>query len=143
MADCCLNDKLKSETYPRKQICPHNNKNYTLVALKTVLQHIKKPWQSQLKEQGYYFCDDPDCDIAYFSQDGGVIIKQDIYPAVVDLKNSKDMIICYCFDIKKSDIELNPSLKDFVIEQTKLSHCSCETSNPSGRCCLKDFPKIA
>jgi hypothetical protein len=28
-----------------------------------------------------------------------------------------------------------------VMAQTKAGLCSCDTSNPSGRCCLKDFPK--
>jgi hypothetical protein len=28
-----------------------------------------------------------------------------------------------------------------VIEQTRLHNCACDVRNPSGRCCLKDFPK--
>ena len=43
----------------------------------------------------------------------------------------------------------NPSMKrgrfllldGRIVEQTKNARCSCETSNPSGRCCLKVFPK--
>jgi len=34
-----------------------------------------------------------------------------------------------------------PDAKSFVIEKTKGHFCECEARNPSGKCCLKDFPK--
>jgi hypothetical protein len=53
-----------------------------------------------------------------------------------------DLIICYCFDIRLSDYVKNPALKDFVLEKTKAGLCSCKSKNPSGNCCLKDFPAL-
>jgi len=50
-------------------------------------------------------------------------------------------MLCYCFGVSSADFERNPATRDFVMAQTKANLCSCETSNPSGRCCLKDFPK--
>ena len=35
----------------------------------------------------------------------------------------------------------NKEIKDFVIKSTKEKTCACTTRNPSGKCCLKDFPK--
>ena len=31
--------------------------------------------------------------------------------------------------------------KEFVMAQTKAQNCACEIRNPSGKCCLVDFPK--
>jgi len=50
------------------------------------------------------------------------------------------MRVCYCFGVSRSDFRNDPATKDYVIAQTKAGLCSCDTSNPSGRCCLKDFP---
>lgn len=52
--------------------------------------------------------------------------------------------LCYCFDIRFSDLADSASAKrchDFVIDETRNKVCSCEERNPSGRCCLRDFPK--
>lgn len=50
-------------------------------------------------------------------------------------------VLCHCFGISRDDFLGDSSVKNFVMEQTKAGCCSCETSNPSGRCCLKDFPR--
>jgi hypothetical protein len=53
-----------------------------------------------------------------------------------------DRMICYCFNIKLSDYKKNPALKESVLEKTRAGECSCKTMNPSGNCCLKDFPPL-
>ncbi len=55
--------------------------------------------------------------------------------------NENEFMLCYCFGITKQDYKNDPSLRNYVIEQTRLGNCSCSTENPSGQCCLKDFPK--
>jgi len=35
----------------------------------------------------------------------------------------------------------DPGIRDFVVAQTRLGLCACDTRNPSGRCCLIDFPR--
>jgi len=60
---------------------------------------------------------------------------------VVAKEQDGDALLCHCFGVTKADFEREPSARDFVVEQTKAGRCSCQTSNPSGRCCLKDFPK--
>ena len=139
MSDCCSSNKALNK-FPRKQACPVNRQDYILVALKTVLHHIKKSWEANLKEQGYYFCNDPECDIVYFGEDGRAIKTSELHTTISAKQKEANAPICYCFDVKRSDAENNPEVKEFVIEQTKIGNCSCETSNPSGRCCLKDFP---
>jgi hypothetical protein len=50
-------------------------------------------------------------------------------------------MLCYCFGVTKADARSDPGIKKFVMAQTKLGLCACEMRNPSGRCCLPDFPR--
>jgi hypothetical protein len=124
----------------RKHRCPENGIEYSGVSTRTILHHIRKPWAWRENKQGYYFCEDPKCDVVYFGDDDSVITKSEVRLAIGVKEASEDAPLCYCFGISKADFSLNPSLRDFVIQKTKNGLCSCETSNPSGQCCLKDFP---
>ncbi|MEN8800785.1 MAG: hypothetical protein ABF297_02315 [Thiogranum sp.] len=117
-----------------------NGQEYKSIALKTVLHHIKSPWDWSEKGQGYYFCDDPDCDVVYFGEDDSVITRSEIR-TVVGIKECKpDALTCYCFGVSNLEAQQHPAIRDFIVDKTKSGLCSCDTSNPSGRCCLKDFP---
>lgn len=137
MSDCCSGS---TASFPRRQTCPENQLEYILVPLKTVLHHIKHSWQVNLKDQGYYFCNDPECDVVYFAEDQTVIKKSELRTKIATKEKDETSLICHCFGVSKADAKNNPKIKSFVIEQTKNNMCSCDTSNPSGRCCLKDFP---
>jgi len=140
MSDCC-SPKNENHSSPRKFECPVNQEKGTEVSLKTILHHIKSPWRIMLTEQSYYFCDAPDCDVVYFGADNSVIRKEQLRIRVGIKEKSVDTLICYCFGVNKRQAFSDPAIKTFVINQTKNGICSCETSNPSGRCCLKGFPK--
>lgn len=140
MSDCCLADN-ESEQHPKRHVCPENNKPYLEVPFGTVLHHVKTPWELALKEQAYYFCDDPNCDVVYFAVDNSTIKKDQLRTQVGIKETDEDALICYCFGVSKAQAKTHEQVKAFVIEQTKNSTCSCTTHNPSGRCCLKDFPK--
>ncbi len=140
MNKCCT-QKTTAEQYPKSHHCPVNGQPYASVKRKTLLHHISQPWLKPITEQGYYFCTDPDCDVVYFGKDNEVVHKAELRTAVGQKSHDKNAIICYCFGITKAQTLSDNSLKNFIIKQTKKSLCSCETSNPSGHCCLKDFPK--
>jgi len=38
-----------------------------------VITYIKEPRTWEEKQQAYYFCEDPECDMVYFGQDNSVI----------------------------------------------------------------------
>ena len=145
MKKCCaVNENVAteiSERYPGSHFCPANGNSYVSVKRKTLLHHISQPWLSSLPEQGYYFCTDPDCDVVYFGEDNMVIHTDELRTAIGQKSNDKNAAICYCFGITKALARLDETIKSFVIKQTKQSSCSFETSNPSGHCCLKDFPQ--
>jgi len=138
MSKCCTPAE---KTNDKQHTCPANGRQYHQAPYSTVLHHIKQPWLNAPKEQKYYFCDDPECDIVYFGIDNSTIRKSMLRHKVGIKETSMDTLICYCFDVTKADAETHKDAKKFVIEQTKNTKCACETRNPSGRCCLKDFPK--
>ena len=82
MSDCCGNtgnvEEPNNTALPRKFSCPINKKKYVEVAKKTILQHIKSPWNYNLDEEKYYFCDDANCDVVYFGIKGSIISKDKI-----------------------------------------------------------------
>ena len=143
MSNCCNEEtpvhNSKKKMFPRKFSCPKNNKNYVAVAKKTIIHHINSPWESELKEEQYYFCDDPECDVVYFGINGSVISKSELRTTVGVKEKDKNELICYCFGVSKAMAAGNAEIKKYVSRKTKENLCACEIRNPSGRCCLKDF----
>ena len=111
------------------------------VSARTIAHHIKEAWVWQQTAERYFFCDDPLCEVVYFGDDGSTILKSQLRTRVGLKDTSDDSLLCYCFGVSKRDFHNDSSTRDFVVAQTKAGQCSCDTSNPSGRCCLKDFPK--
>ncbi len=140
MTSCCTST-VKQTRRSQKKSCPLSHNVCVSVAINTVLHHLKKPWQWQLKDQNYYFCDEPACEVVYFAQDGS-LIKQNELRTPVGLKSSSvNALLCYCFGITAREAAADSQLKQFVIEKTSNNQCACSILNPSGRCCLKEFPE--
>lgn len=141
MSDCCSSS---SESKPKtsKLDCPACGEKCLNVSLKAMLHHIKQPWTYEFSAEQYYYCDHADCDVAYFSNTDEIIYEPDIRDNQHDTDQINDPLVCFCFGARKSETSTNKAIKNFVVQQTKVSMCSCETANPSGRCCLKDFPKF-
>ena len=139
MSDCCSIPSYTSSAHGR-HICPANGKKYAQVSTKTIKHHLKFPWSWLQKKQAYYFCTDQDCSVVYFGQDNSVIDKTSIRLEVGIKEQSDNTLVCYCFGVTKAEARNNKAIRQFVIEQTKLKQCACETRNPSGKCCLANFP---
>jgi hypothetical protein len=137
MSQGCCGSNERSGT----AICPVNGRSYPAVQLKTVLHHVRRPWEDRIKQQAYYFCSDPDCEVVYFAEDQTVFRRVDLRQEVGQKSREADRPLCYCFDVRWSDALQSNNAKGFVVEQTRESRCECDIRNPSGKCCLKDFPK--
>lgn len=140
MSDCCASSGCENN-HPKKHRCPVNGQEYSEVAVRTIAHHIMESWNWVATAKRYYFCDDPECDVVYFGDDGSTILKSQIRTHIGVKEKTDDSLLCYCFGVSKADFQRHPAIKNFVIAQTKAGQCSCETSNPSGRCCLIDFQK--
>lgn len=142
MSECCSSSGCDS-THLKKQRCPLNGHEYSEVSVRTIAHHIKKAWAWQPTGHRYFFCADPACEVVYFGDDGSTILQPQLRTPPGLKETSEDGLLCYCFGITKRDFQHNQNTRDYVIAQTRAGQCSCETSNPSGRCCLKDFKKPA
>ena len=110
------------------------------MSARTIAHHIVGAWERVLTADRYFFCDDPQCDVVYFGDDDSTILNSQLRTRVGVKDDASDGLLCYCYGVRKNDFKRNPATKAFVVAQTKAGLCSCETRNPSGRCCLKDFP---
>ncbi len=140
MSECCRTDR-GAASYPARHVCPVNGRAYGRVSARTIRHHIQSPWSWQEKAQGYYCCTDPDCPVVYFGQDDSVIEMAAVRTRIGTKLRSGDALVCYCYGISRRDARDNPALREFVVERTRQRDCACETRNPSGQCCLGDFPK--
>lgn len=140
MTECCIS-KEPGRQPSRRHRCPVNGKEYASVGRKTILHHLENPWELKLREQNYYFCSDSDCDVVYFGLDNSVIPKSGLRTIVGVKEKNPERVVCYCFGVSHATARQNGKVKQFIKDRTRQSLCSCETSNPSGRCCLGSFPK--
>lgn len=137
MTNCCTSSD-KTQARPKKYKCPVNGKSYNGVSATTILHHINEPWNWHNKQQGYYFCSDPDCEVVYFGEDDSVINKSSLRTEVGLKEANPNSLVCYCFGVSKVESS-SQKIKDFVTKNTQQKTCACAARNPSGRCCLKDF----
>ncbi len=140
MSDCCSSSG-SDDTRPKRHRCPANGLEYPEVSARTVAHHIKEVWNWQQTARHYFFCDDPSCEVVYFGDDGSTVIKSQLRTRLGVKESSDDALLCHCFGVSRKDFLTNPAVRDFVVAQTKAGLCSCDTSNPSGRCCLNGFPR--
>lgn len=81
MTNCCSESR-NPVSFPKKNKCPGCGKQYRGVTEKTILYHIKAPWNWHNKTQGYYFCETPECEVVYFGQDDSIIKKSELRTTV-------------------------------------------------------------
>jgi len=141
MTSCCSSNNLNGMK-PNKPLCVSCGERGAIVGKKTIWHHIKSAWLNKLEQEQYFFCQNIKCDVVYFAANGEAFFKKDLRTQIGIKEKSDDALICYCFGVKKVVATTDKSVKAFVLEQTKSAACACETANPSGRCCLKDFPKF-
>ncbi|WP_339687090.1 mercuric transporter MerT family protein [Gimesia maris] len=100
------------------------------------------------EDTGWRFCDAPACDVVYFSEerDTSFTKSQLIVPVGVK-ETSGERLLCYCFGHSVASIkdELRTKEHSDALEEIRAKMkdpgCHCETSNPSGSCCLGSVTK--
>jgi hypothetical protein len=103
-----------------------------------MLQHLETPWLHSLAAKPHFYCGNCDCEVIYFALNGKRYKITEMRPETREAMANG--MICYCYGINDATALSDPSAKAFVIDQTRNKACACESRNPSGRCCLKDFP---
>ena len=139
MSDCCASAKV-SVTHPNKSPCPVCGNQSAEVLASTMAYHLKQPWARRDTICRYFFCDSPACTVVYFGEDGSIVPESAVRTAVGVKDASDTALLCYCFGITRAAARQDKQARAFVLAQTEQGKCVCQTANPSGRCCLKDFP---
>lgn len=95
------------------------------------------------RTDGFRFCADPSCDVAYFHPESGVRIGRPEVRVRIGQKETKPpRPICYCFDHTVEAIEAdvsatgNSRVADQITEKCRRGLDRCEETNPQGSCCL-------
>jgi len=138
MSDCCGTSNDKSSA--AQVVCPGCLNKGHKISQDTLLHHVAYPWRIKDPSEKYWFCPNFDCHVAYYDSEKNQFTKDQLRTKIGIKEADKDTLICYCFGVSQNDALQNPEIKKFVAEQTKLAKCACTTRNPSGKCCLKDFP---
>lgn len=139
MAECCGSGSNKAHS--KKGTCPIDGYEYTEVPASTIIHHLSKPWAWHAHDETYYFCNNPDCDVVYFSATNQIITRAQLRTDVGQKDPSDSATLCYCFGLTRGEFLRDKSTKAYIVDQTKNKTCACDSRNPSGRCCLKDFPR--
>lgn len=87
MSDCCSSTSC-STSHQLKHRCPANAVEYRAVPSKTIAHHIARPWEWSDRGHAYFFCEDPDCDVVYFSDDDQVILQSELRTVVGNKRSS-------------------------------------------------------
>ncbi len=130
-----------------KSECPICHAQSKSVLSKT-LEHLltDKAKATLLSLDGFYYCKSHSCEVVYFKDDT-ILSQKDVRVVVGHKKEASPETVCYCFKWTKQmiKIQLQEEEKSTVTEDIKYKMntigCSCETLNPSGRCCLSDVGK--
>lgn len=139
----CCGEQAQEKNHRR--FCPINGQKGQRVDSNTLRHLIKENKRSEIKDSGYYFCKDFDCNTVYYHIESGQCFDKLDLRVRVGLKESEDPVwVCYCFDISKKMIleEIATMGKsifgDRIRQEVMDGHCECEVKNPSGRCCLRE-----
>ena len=135
---------------PKNTECPKSGAVSKLVPITAVMTAVKLDRQSDIRETDhYYFCNDSDCPVIYFSN-GNVPVfeKSDLVVKVFSKDSGMDVNVCYCYDwsrgriIEQIDQTGRTTAYDEISTALSDGSCECEFKNPKGVCCLGDVQRF-
>lgn len=98
---------------------------------------------------GFYYCDTPACEVAYFQPStGNLILKGQVRVRIGKKETAPPRTACYCFAHTAEEIEAqvaetgNSTIPDEIAEKCRQGLDRCEETNPRGTCCLASVRKI-
>lgn len=152
--DCCRIDaRPEAKPAPKKADCPRCGKPASRVDQQTVDSLVVESQRSTLSSEQHYYCTTADCGVVYFAPGAGEshgVIEKEQLRVRVGLKETEDPIaVCYCFGHTRASIadEIRETGSTDVVERVRAEvsagRCSCEVSNPSGKCCLGELTRTA
>jgi hypothetical protein len=128
--------------------CPVAGKAGKPVPLVTPRNLVLPEHAANVEGREWFFCDQPDCDIVYFTRDGRTLDKNALKVRVGLKDKEAPRPVCYCFGhtvesiveeiVRTGRSTVPPSIK----KRVEANECSCEVLNPKGTCCLGDVNRV-
>jgi bacterioferritin-associated ferredoxin len=124
--------------------CPDCRKESIEVDRIAVGNHVKEAcWP--LGNEKFYICENPSCEVVYFSESGNKILKKkDVKTRVTFKEKDPPRPLCYCKQVTEEDViaAIEKGAKSF--EEVKLATGiggggQCKVTNPAGRCCSRNY----
>lgn len=145
--DCCSPSRqVNLETKFRCPRCGNEGKTVGIVTLKSLL--VPESLARLEPISNYRMCDNQDCTVVYFNEEGSVFQTTNIKVPVFQKSKGQDSPVCYCFGWTKSKLksEVEQTGKSAAIssisEHIKAGRCGCEVNNPQGSCCLSNVKGV-
>lgn len=121
--------------------CTRCGRNGSRVKPITLQSLLTPDTVKRISDTPYRFCDNADCDIVYFGENGDTFSKGDLTVRVGVKETDAPRPVCYCFNhtIEEIDEQVQRTGKSTVPDDIKdrmKTACWCETKSPRGGCCL-------
>jgi CopZ-like zinc binding protein len=122
--------------------CPVSRTSGRAVPHATLASLLHPQRFAGVEDQQWHFCESPDCDVVYFTAEGHTRSRADLSVRVGVKEREAPRPLCYCFGHTAASIcdEVDRTGASTVVAsvtaRVKAGECSCEITNPSGRCCL-------
>lgn len=129
-------------------LCPVASRRGKTVPLVTLRSLVLPEHAGVIEDREWFFCDLPDCDVVYFTNDGRTLDKGALKVRVGLKEKRAPRLVCYCFDHTVESIreEIRRTRWSTVVasikEKIQAGECNCEVLNPKGRCCLGDVNRV-
>lgn len=102
MPDCCA---VLARSAKHEIVCPECNQKGKKVPSVTVTSLVEAEFRPRISDQTYFFCEEPNCNVVYFSEDASSSFTKGQLSVRVGLKETVDPItVCYCFGHTVSSI---------------------------------------
>lgn len=140
MSSCCS----QSESSAERPACPQSGSHGVRVDRVTVKAMLTEQALARIAQTVHWFCADAQCDVVYFTADGGIYSKEDVRVPVWHKEATGDRTVCYCFGETESAIraEIKATGRSEAIQRIRrhidADRCACDVRNPRGVCCLGD-----
>ena len=127
--------------------CPKCGEKGRLVDCLTVKALLRCEALARHASSEYRFCETGGCTIVYYGESDS-FERKDVSVPVFQKESPGQRTVCYCFDIKESDIrgeieETGESTADRrIISLVQAKRCACEIRNPQGSCCLGNLARV-
>lgn len=125
-------------------LCPETGSAGVPVPSATVRSLVLPGGAPAVGHETWHYCDRPDCDVVYFTSEGRMLRRADLRVRVGAKEKDPPHTVCYCFGHTVEGIrdEIARTGRSTIVAEitarVRAGECSCETSNPTGRCCLAD-----